>query len=66
MTQTQQTGESPEIVAAGDGEQDAGQLEGVEGLATPEAGGDELRAEGEVERRAVTDQLGALAEAGQL
>ena len=66
MAEAQQTGEGPEIVAGGDREQDAGQLEGVEGLAPPEAGGDELRAEGEVERRAVPDQLGALAEAGQL
>ena len=66
VAETEQAGESPEIVAAGDREQDAGQLQGVEGIAPPEAVGEELRAEGEVEGRAVPDQLGALAEGGQL
>ena len=66
MAEAQQAGESPEVVAARDREEDAGQLEGVERLSPAEAGGDQLRAEGEVECRPVPDQLGALAEAGQL
>ena len=60
------TAEGPEIVTAGEREQDASELERVHRPSPTKGVGEDLAAEGKVEGGPVADQLGALAERGEL
>jgi hypothetical protein len=66
VAQAEQAGQSAEVVAAGEGKEDPGQLQRVHRLSPPKGVGKELDAEGEVEGCPVTHQLGPVAEIGEL
>jgi hypothetical protein len=60
------TAQCPEVVAAGERQQDTSQLERVHRISPTKCIGEELAAEGEVEAGPVADQIGTLTELGEL